>query len=80
MHQVCATQLQFEQQEQQGWEVVVEDLGTGLSAPLRYQTLVAGRKEQAEKDVTVCVCRLSQLDIDGHLARCLSESADDVMW
>uniref|UniRef100_A0A8C3QSF3 UBZ2-type domain-containing protein n=1 Tax=Cyanoderma ruficeps TaxID=181631 RepID=A0A8C3QSF3_9PASS len=24
--------------------------------------------------------RLSQLDIDGHLARCLSESADDVMW
>ncbi|KAM6312755.1 Fanconi anemia core complex-associated protein 20 [Podargus strigoides] len=23
---------------------------------------------------------LSQLDIDGHLARCLSESADDVMW
>ncbi|TRZ17502.1 hypothetical protein HGM15179_009614 [Zosterops borbonicus] len=23
--------------------------------------------------------RLSQLDIDGHLARCLSESADDVM-
>ncbi|RLV95063.1 hypothetical protein DV515_00012939 [Chloebia gouldiae] len=24
--------------------------------------------------------RLSQLDIDGHLARCLSESADDIMW
>uniref|UniRef100_A0A6G1RBQ3 Uncharacterized LOC107049018 n=1 Tax=Hypotaenidia okinawae TaxID=2861861 RepID=A0A6G1RBQ3_9GRUI len=23
---------------------------------------------------------LSQMDIDGHLARCLSESADDVMW
>ncbi|XP_068270385.1 Fanconi anemia core complex-associated protein 20 [Nyctibius grandis] len=23
---------------------------------------------------------LSQLDIDGHLAKCLSESADDVMW
>uniref|UniRef100_A0A8C7EBP5 UBZ2-type domain-containing protein n=1 Tax=Nothoprocta perdicaria TaxID=30464 RepID=A0A8C7EBP5_NOTPE len=23
---------------------------------------------------------LSQLDIDGHLARCLSESADDVVW
>ncbi|XP_061869133.1 Fanconi anemia core complex-associated protein 20 [Colius striatus] len=23
---------------------------------------------------------LSQLDVDGHLARCLSESADDVMW
>ncbi|XP_059685850.1 Fanconi anemia core complex-associated protein 20 [Gavia stellata] len=23
---------------------------------------------------------LSQLDIDGHLARCLSESADDIMW
>ncbi|XP_062449620.1 Fanconi anemia core complex-associated protein 20 [Rhea pennata] len=23
---------------------------------------------------------LSQLDIDGHLARCLSESTDDVMW
>ncbi|XP_076212457.1 Fanconi anemia core complex-associated protein 20 [Aptenodytes patagonicus] len=23
---------------------------------------------------------LSQLDIDGHLARCLSESVDDVMW
>ncbi|KAJ7421474.1 Fanconi anemia core complex-associated protein 20 [Willisornis vidua] len=23
---------------------------------------------------------LSQLDIDGHLARCLSESAEDVMW
>ncbi|XP_072210120.1 Fanconi anemia core complex-associated protein 20 [Excalfactoria chinensis] len=24
--------------------------------------------------------RLSQLDIDGHLARCLSESTDDIMW
>ncbi|XP_063032770.1 Fanconi anemia core complex-associated protein 20 [Melospiza melodia melodia] len=24
--------------------------------------------------------RLSQLDMDGHLARCLSESADDVLW
>uniref|UniRef100_A0A8C3UCB5 UBZ2-type domain-containing protein n=1 Tax=Catharus ustulatus TaxID=91951 RepID=A0A8C3UCB5_CATUS len=24
--------------------------------------------------------RLSQLDMDAHLARCLSESADDVMW
>nr|XP_013226579.1 Fanconi anemia core complex-associated protein 20 [Columba livia] len=45
--------------------------------------------EQSEGSSTLdscpmCLIRfsgtLSQLDIDGHLARCLSESADDVMW
>ncbi|XP_065506370.1 Fanconi anemia core complex-associated protein 20 [Caloenas nicobarica] len=47
------------------------------------------KTEQSEGSSTLdscpmCLIRfsgtLSQLDIDGHLAQCLSESADDVMW
>uniref|UniRef100_A0A8B9PMQ2 UBZ2-type domain-containing protein n=1 Tax=Apteryx owenii TaxID=8824 RepID=A0A8B9PMQ2_APTOW len=46
-------------------------------------------EDQSEGTLTLDSCpmcliqfsgTLSQLDIDGHLARCLSESADDVMW
>lgn len=30
--------------------------------------------------MTAVSCRLVQLDIDSHLAQCLAESAEDVLW
>ncbi|XP_058711364.1 Fanconi anemia core complex-associated protein 20 isoform X2 [Poecile atricapillus] len=60
-------------------------LGNTLGAESREEKMEnQGEASSALDSCPMCLMqftgRLSQLDIDGHLARCLSESADDVMW